>query len=279
MHLRTTEQAFGERLHTYTIVDAISDKNVLPFRIDYVNTIKLPEGLTDKQVSAIDTEKALIAPERLRQVVAYILEHFDQKTKRGSSYVHSLIANVSEVAGGRNRIEAIKATKRVNGFNALFATASIEAAKRYYAEFKEQQKELPPDRQIKVGLIFSYAANEPVEDGALEEEGFETGALDASSRDFLDHGDQGLQRILRHELRHLGRQVPELLQRSVAADEEPRDRSGDRGQYVLDRIRRHDVEHAVRRQEPPRARTHPGLLADQPHPELRQNLRQHRQLP
>ena len=186
VQLRTTEQAFGERLHTYTIVDAITDKNVLPFRIDYVNTIKLPEGLTDKQVSAIDTEKALLAPQRLRQVAAYILEHFDQKTKRSSGYVHSLIANVSEVAGGQSRIEAIKATKRVNGFNALFATASIEAAKRYYSEFKEQQNELPPDRQLKIGLIYSYAANEAVEDGALDEEGFETGALDASSRDFLD---------------------------------------------------------------------------------------------
>src|SRR5262245_44513228 len=150
--LRTTEQAFGGRLHTYTIVDAITDKNVLPFRIDYVNTIKVGVDLKDKQVASIDTESALLAPERLRQIVAYILEHFDQKTKRGSGYVHSLIANVSEVAGGRNRVEAIKATKRVTGFNALFATASIEAAKAYYSAFKEQQKELPPDRQLKVGL-------------------------------------------------------------------------------------------------------------------------------
>ena len=63
--LRTTEQAFGDQLHTYTIVDAINDKNVLPFRIDYVNTIKLPDGLADKQVSAIDTERALLAPERI----------------------------------------------------------------------------------------------------------------------------------------------------------------------------------------------------------------------
>lgn len=190
VQLRTTEQAFGERLHTYTIVDAINDKNVLPFRIDYVNTIKLPEGLTDKQVSAIDTEKAMLDPERLRQVVAYILEHFDQKTKRASGYVHSLIQNVSEVAGGKNRIEAIKATQRVNGFNAIFATASIDAAKRYYNQFAIQQQELPPDRRLKVGLIYSYGANEAVEDGALDEEGFETAALDASSRDFLEDAIQ-----------------------------------------------------------------------------------------
>jgi len=163
--LRTTEQAFGEKLHTYTIVDAITDRNVLPFRIDYVNTIKLPEGVVDEQVAAIDTEKALLDPERIRQIVGYTLQHFDQKTRRAEQY---------SLSG-----------KRVRGFNALLATASIEAAKRYYLELKEQQKELLPDRRLKVGIIFSYAPNEAVDD-YLDEEGFETGALDRSSRDFLD---------------------------------------------------------------------------------------------
>ncbi|MHB1345225.1 MAG: type I restriction endonuclease subunit R [Thermoleophilia bacterium] len=164
--LRTTEQAFGEKLHTYTIVDAITDKNVLPFRIDYVNTVRLPEGISDKQVPAIDTEKALLAPERVAQVVGYTLEHFDQKTKRSEHYAH--------------------AGKRVHGFNALFATASIEAAKRYYRELKCQQEGLVPDRRLKIGLIYSYAANEHVGDGYLDEEGFETEGLDQSSRDFLE---------------------------------------------------------------------------------------------
>ncbi len=165
-NLRTTEQAFGDRLHAYTIVDAITDRNVLPFRVDYVNTIKMPEGLSDKQVSAIDTEHAVLAPERLRQVVAYTLEHFDQKTKRREHYA---------LAG-----------KRVSGFNALFATASIEAAKRYYLEFKAQQADLPSRDCLKVGVIFSYAPNEDLGDEYLDEEGFETSALDQSSRDFLE---------------------------------------------------------------------------------------------
>lgn len=164
--LKTTEQAFGDKLHTYTIIDAITDKNVLPFRIDYVNTIKLPSSIVDKQVSAIDTEHALLASERVRQISAYALEHFDQKTKRAEHY---------SLSG-----------KRVHGFNALFATASIEAAKRYYCEIKEQQDVVVPDRRLKVGIIYSYAANEAVDDGYLDEEGFETDALDQSSRDFLE---------------------------------------------------------------------------------------------
>lgn len=181
-NLRTTAQAFGcflhgdpttcppeqhqMAVHAYTIVDAISDKNVLPFRIDYVNTIKLHEGGDDKKVSAIDTERALLAPERLNQVVAYTLEHFDQKTKRSQHY---------SLAG-----------KRVHGFNALYATASIDAAKRYYTEFEEQQKDLTPDQRLKIATIFSYAANEDVGDDYLDDEGFETSSLDQSSRDFLD---------------------------------------------------------------------------------------------
>jgi type I restriction enzyme R subunit len=186
LRLRTTEQAFGERLHTYTIVDAIIDKNVLPFRIDYVNTIKVAEGVQDKKVPAIDTERALLDSRRIAEVVSYTLEHFDQKTRRSSGYTHSLISNVSDVAGGRNRIDEIKVASRVKGFNALFTTASIAAAKRYYSEFAEQQKALPAGRRLKIGLIYSYAPNEAEGEDYLDEEGFETDALDKPSRDFLE---------------------------------------------------------------------------------------------
>ena len=184
--LRTTEQAFGEKLHTYTIVDAITDKNVLPFRIDYVNTIKLPEGIADKKVSAIDTERALLAPERISQIVSYIREHFDQKTRRSGHYKHRVLTNISEVIAGRGKGEEKKESRRLNGFNSLLATASIDAAKRYYAEFKRQQQELPPAQRLKVGLIYSFAVNEGEDDGVLPEEGFETEGLDQGSRDFLD---------------------------------------------------------------------------------------------
>jgi type I restriction enzyme R subunit len=166
--LRTTEQAFGAKLHTYTIVDAITDKNVLPFRVDYVNTFKLPEALNDKQVSAIDTEAALLAPERVAKIVDYMLEHFDQKTRRNESY------------------ELDK--RRVLGFNSLLATQSINAAKAYYLAFKKAQAEKPLDQRLKVATIFSFAANEAEaeETGLTAEEEFETAHLDANSRDFLE---------------------------------------------------------------------------------------------
>lgn len=187
--LRTTEQAFGDKLHTYTIVDAITDKNVLPFRIDYINTIKVGNP-DDSQVSAIDRERALLDVRRIRDVVAYTLKHFDQKTKRSSSYEHGVVTNVADSVRGRRQAEAIKERKRVRGFNALFATASIDAARRYYNQFQLQMEELPPDKRLKVGLIFSYGANEAEADGILDDEAFDTDALDLDTRSFLEDAIQ-----------------------------------------------------------------------------------------
>lgn len=161
----TTEQAFGDKLHTYTIVDAINDGNVLPFRIDYVNTVKKKEDMTDKEVQAINTEEALASHERVSKVVEYIIEHFDQKTKRNSFY---------DLKG-----------QRLNGFNSMFAVASIPMAKKYYLEFKKQLEEKQKD--LTIATIYSFAANEEdTADGILDDEGFETELLDQSSREFLD---------------------------------------------------------------------------------------------
>ncbi|WP_409201264.1 type I restriction endonuclease subunit R [Luteipulveratus flavus] len=190
VNLRTTEQAFGDKLHTYTIKDAITDKNVLPFKIDYISTIKVG-SVIDKEVSAIDRERALLSQERIQKVVGYVLEHFDQKSKRASGYTHSIITNVAEMAGQRRgAVEELKQAQRVKGFNALFATASIKAAQLYYNQFQIQQMDVPKDRQLKVGLIYSYAANPDLEDGALDEEDFDTSELSGDARSFLEDAIQ-----------------------------------------------------------------------------------------
>jgi type I restriction enzyme R subunit len=75
----TTEQTFGDQFHTYTIVDAINDKNVLPFRVDYIKTMDTDRDIDDEQVWDIDREKAFMAPQRISLVTKYILDHFDQK--------------------------------------------------------------------------------------------------------------------------------------------------------------------------------------------------------
>ena len=189
MRLKTTQQAFGDKLHTYTIVDAINDENVLPFRIDYVNTIKEKEGILDQQISAIDREKAMASPERISQVVKYILEHFDQKTKRRSYYSFRVLDDIHKVASARKgaQVSEHKTEQKLNGFNAMFAVASIPMAKAYYNEFKRQQAELPETQRLKIATIYSYGANEEEIDGILAEENPEsTTQLDQQSRDFLE---------------------------------------------------------------------------------------------
>ena len=188
MRLKTTQQAFGDKLHTYTIVDAINDENVLPFRIDYVNTLKTKDDILDKQISAIDRERIMSAPERVKEVVKYILEHFDQKTKRSSYYSYRVAQNIEQMAKAKKgEVKESKMTQKLAGFNAMFAVASIEMAKAYYNEFKVQQAHLPEAQRLKIATIYSYGANEEEIDGILVEENPEsTTNLDQPSRDFLE---------------------------------------------------------------------------------------------
>ena len=168
-HLKTTEQAFGDRLHSYTIVNAINDQNVLPFRIDYIQTMKEKEGVANDKVWGIDTDAAFMSPENISNVTRYILEHFDQKTKRNSFY-------------------KLK-DKRVAGFNSILATSSIPAAVLYYNEFLRQMAQLPSDKRLKIALIYSYGQNEAdfEQEGFMDEENSDdTSGLDANSRDALE---------------------------------------------------------------------------------------------
>lgn len=196
---KTTPQVFGGEpdkdgnkvlpLHTYTIVDAINDGNVLPFRIDYVNTMKMKDNVKDEDISAIDKERAMLAPKRITEVTNYILEHFEQKTKRDTrAYEFNKLSNIQEVASDklRNKVKEIKDRVRLTGFNSIFAVASIDMAKAYYEEFKKQMSH-DGAKQLRVALIYSFGANEDTEDGILTEENSDdTSNLDESSRDFLD---------------------------------------------------------------------------------------------
>ncbi|ALF17108.1 type I restriction endonuclease subunit R [Fusobacterium animalis] len=161
---KTTEQTFGDKLHTYTIVNAINDGNVLPFRIDYINTIKEKENIQDKKVNAIDIEKAMSDPNRIKEIVSYIIEHFEQKTMRNKHY------EVKE--------------QRLSGFNSIFAVSSIPMAKKYYLEFKKQLEE--KNKNLTIATIFSYSANEEENTDNLDDESFDTENLDLGSREFLE---------------------------------------------------------------------------------------------
>ena len=197
-NLRTTAQAFGGEpdengkptrpLHTYTIIDAIRDKNVLKFKVDYIRTVKAKNDIEDKQVWGIDTDEALHSPQRIANNVKYILENFDKKTKQAQRYSHRVIANVEEVAKN-NKAEEKKQKRQLGGFNSIFCVDTIPTAIQYYKEFQKQQEGISEAQKLRIATIFTFAANEAEDEtGTIEDEdpaGSEQ--LDATSRDFLDN--------------------------------------------------------------------------------------------
>ena len=178
----TTEQLFGERLHTYTIVNAIADKNVLPFRYEYVGRVDIRDDVKDEKVYNIDEEKLFDNKIRINLITNYIIEHFSTKTKTNESYVYSTLDNVVDVAK-KQSTEEIKTKKNINGFNSIFAVSSIKMTKEYYTEFKKVQD--LNNSNLKVAIIYSYGVNN--EDGVIDENSESTENLSMDDRAFLDN--------------------------------------------------------------------------------------------
>ncbi len=183
-NLKTTAQAFGDKLHSYTIVDAIRDRNVLPFRVEYISTMKEKKDIENQEVWSIDTDNALKDPRRIKLGTEYIIKHFNQKTKRNDkSFIFNKLLNVNEVASSKKqgKVEEVKQLVRMTGFNSIFAVASIEYAKLYYNEFKRQHSGL------KVATIFSYGVNDEDDGTGMEDENNEdTNGMQPVDRDFLE---------------------------------------------------------------------------------------------
>ncbi|MEH0018160.1 MAG: type I restriction endonuclease subunit R [Desulfobacter sp.] len=164
----TTGSVFGRQLHSYVITDAIRDEKVLKFKVDY-NDVRpqfkaIETEQDEKKLSAAENKQALLHPHRIDEITRYILNHFRQKTHR----LH---------AGAK-------------GFNAMFAVSSVDAAKAYYASFKNLQNRAGKNRTsgkpLNVATIFSFAANEAQNAvGEISDESFEVSAMDSSAKEFL----------------------------------------------------------------------------------------------
>ena len=158
----TTASVFGRELHSYVITDAIRDEKVLKFKVDYNDVRPRFKNLeTEKdeiKLNAAENQKLLLHPDRIKGISQYILRNFRIKTHRTQ---------------GNNK-----------GFNAMFAVNSVEAAKLYYQELNNLQKE--SDRPLKIATIFSFAPNEEQSaKGDIKDENFDPSAMDSSAKEFL----------------------------------------------------------------------------------------------
>lgn len=158
----TTASVFGRELHSYVITDAIRDEKVLKFKVDY-NDVRprfkaIETEQDEKKLSAAENKQALLHPERIREVSQYILNNFRQKTHR------------MQVGS--------------NGFNAMFAVSSVDAAKLYYETLNALQAN--SEKPLKIATIFSFAANEQQDAiGDIQDESFDVSAMNSSAKEFL----------------------------------------------------------------------------------------------
>ena len=158
----TTASVFGIELHSYIITDAIRDEKVLKFKVDYndvrpqFKSIETEKNL--EKLTALEKKQAFLQPKRIEQIAQYVLDNFKQKTHRFN-------------AGN-------------NGFNAMFAVSSVDAAKIYYETFKRLQSAVK--NPLKIATIFSFAANEEQDAiGDIADESFEVEAMNSTAKEFL----------------------------------------------------------------------------------------------
>ncbi|MCL6428913.1 Type-1 restriction enzyme R protein [Spiroplasma sp. JKS002669] len=126
---KLTSLYFNKPVHTYTLKEAIGDRNVLPLCIDYIKTVKIRDEtvLLDKTVQGINYEEALLDDKRCNLVIEDVLKHFEQKTV------------------GRR-------------YNAIFACQSISLLIKYYDLLVSNKNNL------KIAAIYSYNPNEEVKE-------------------------------------------------------------------------------------------------------------------
>lgn len=186
----TTSGTFGAQLHCYVITDAIRDGKVLKFKVDYNNItpkFKEIEMETDEEKLKKLEKKMLMHPERISEITKYILKVFDTKTHRNEFY-------------------DLK-HRRLNGFNAMFAVQSVEAAKLYYEEFQKQQESLPEEKRLKVATIYSFSANEePSAIGEIEDENFEPSAMDSTAKEFLNRAINDYNKLFKNNFSTEGKE-------------------------------------------------------------------------
>ncbi|EEY97745.1 type I restriction endonuclease subunit R [Acinetobacter johnsonii] len=168
----TTDYLFNQCLHQYVIVDAIRDRNVLQFQIDYRGkfTVKGMQNNLDYEddVEGIDTQELYDNPQRLEMIARYIVDTHDTKTKNRE-------------------------------FTAMFCVSSVDTLTQYYELFEKVQAEKQQQdeaegrlfKPLTIATIFSYGANEAVENndqnGLIQEESTDApNQINQSSRDKLD---------------------------------------------------------------------------------------------
>ncbi|OTA25840.1 DEAD/DEAH box helicase [Alloscardovia macacae] len=125
-----TREIFGDLLHAYTIKEAIADKNVLGFKVQFKETIKPPENPTEDELNDIRATAYDTSHEHVELVVDDIMTNWRQRSNDGQ-YNAMLTVHV----GGMR--------------------ASTPRAMEYFDEFARRNAQLSEAQRLKVAVSFS----------------------------------------------------------------------------------------------------------------------------
>ncbi|ODJ70816.1 deoxyribonuclease HsdR [Brochothrix thermosphacta] len=147
----TTAKLFGPELHRYTIDEAIADKNVLGFHVDYINTGEFSsyDALRDELATKLQEEKPYLSDREIERLVQDVskeeLESAGLFTYQDESHIPRV---VSEILTNWNE------QSQERYFNAILTVAQIKRVLAYYAEFKKQL--VNSDVQLNIAMTFSF---------------------------------------------------------------------------------------------------------------------------
>mgnify|MGYP000966696378 FL=1 len=166
--INTTEKLFGSELHKYTIDQAISDRNVLGFHIDYINTgeFKSYEDLKEKLLEKILNDDPSLEKKKVeRQIAALSDLEVEKEAIKNALLIYQDETHIPRVV--QEILDNWETQSQNKEFNAILTVAYKKRVIDYYKEFKKQLAER--EDELNIAMTFSFGNENDPENIAVKE--------------------------------------------------------------------------------------------------------------
>src|SRR5699024_9037311 len=157
--INTTEKLFGPLLHQYTIDEAIVDKNVLGFHVDYINTGEFESyDVLREQIADYKLEEQPDIPKRKieREVYEWSDLDVEKAAKKNKLLFYQDETHIPRVV--EEILNNWEEQSQHRFFNAILTVAFKHRVIAYYEEFQKQLAERD-DIHINVAMTFSFGTD------------------------------------------------------------------------------------------------------------------------
>ncbi|WP_029268457.1 type I restriction endonuclease subunit R, EcoR124 family [Virgibacillus alimentarius] len=157
--INTTEKLFGPLLHQYTIDEAIADKNVLGFHVDYINTGEFESyDVLREQIADYKLEEQPDTPKRKieREVYEWSDLDVEKAAKQNKLLFYQDETHIPRVV--EEILNNWEEQSQHRFFNAILTVAFKHRVIAYYEEFQKQLAKRD-DIHINVAMTFSFGTD------------------------------------------------------------------------------------------------------------------------